>query len=388
MNAPANALAQDARKRVLFVDHATALAGGEISLLMLLEHLDRAQWEPHLACFGGPLADRAAAQGIPVHLAPLPRLRRSWRAPVDLAAGARTLARIVRHTGADILVAFSVRAVIYAAPAALLTRTPYVWYRNDFWLGESEPRCAWLERAGKALYCTLAAHVVANSQATAQQQPCGHKITVVHNGIRVQRFDPGMDGNVFRQEHGIPQDALVLGIVGRLNPIKGQDRFLRVLAHVLENAPDAWGLVVGGAIFGEDAYADGLLALAKELGVAERVTFTGQLADPALALAAMDLFVQPCDPEALGLVNLEAMAMGKAVVGYAQGSLPEIVVDGETGRLAPPGDEEALARATSALLHDPALRAAWGRAGRARAEACFDIRRMARQVSEVLQRAV
>lgn len=186
----------------------------------------------------------------------------------------------------------------------------------------------------------------------------------------------------------MPDDALVLGIVGRLNPIKGQDRFLRVLARVLETAPDAWGLVVGGAIFGEDRYAEGLRELAEELGIAQRVTFTGQLADPAQALAAMDLFVQTGDPEALGLVNLEAMAMGKAVVGFEHGSLPEIVVNGETGRLVPSGDETELAAAVAELLRDPARRAQWGRAGRARAEIHFDVTRVAREVSGVLQRVL
>mgnify|MGYP000287325100 CR=1 FL=1 len=99
MNVPANAPAQDARKRVLFVDHATALGGAELSLLMLLERMDHAQWEPHLACYGGALAERARALGISVHVTPLSRLRRSWRAPVDLAAGARALAGIVRPRG-------------------------------------------------------------------------------------------------------------------------------------------------------------------------------------------------------------------------------------------------------------------------------------------------
>jgi glycosyltransferase involved in cell wall biosynthesis len=388
MNASATAPPADARRRVLFVDHAMALGGAEISLLMLLEGLYDAQWEPHLACSGGPLAERAMAQGIPVHLAPLPRLRRSWRAPLDLAVGARALGRTLRAIGADVLVAFSVRAALYAAPAAALTGTPYIWYRNDLWLGGSAPRHRRIERLGKLPLCALAARVVANSRATAQEQPCKAKLRIVYNGIRVQRFGPGLDGRAFREAHGIPLDAPVLGIVGRLNPVKGQDRFLRVLARVLDAIPQAWGLVVGGAIFGEDAYADRLLALAQELGLAERVTFTGQVEDPTAALAATDLFVQPCDPEALGLVNLEAMAMGKTLVGYSQGSLPEIVVDGETGRLTPPGDEEALAQAAIEVLRDPALRAAWGRAGRVRAEACFDVDRMARQVSEVLWEVV
>jgi glycosyltransferase involved in cell wall biosynthesis len=99
----------------------------------------------------------------------------------------------------------------------------------------------------------------------------------------------------------------------------------------------------------------------------------------------MDLFVHPGDPEPFGLVNLEAMAMGKPVVAFAHGALPEIVDDGKTGLLVPPRDERAMAEAVTTLLGNPARRIVMGRTGRTMAEKRFTARRVARELEIVLQ---
>jgi glycosyltransferase involved in cell wall biosynthesis len=373
---------------LLFVDHAAALGGAEHSLLMILERLDRAHWAPHLACRPGSLAERAAALGIPVHLTPQPRLRRSLSALLDLGKGVRALAKVAHETDAKLLVANTVRAAFYAAPAAHLARIPFVWYRRDFWLGESQPRLPWADTLVKALLGAASARVIANSRATLRRHPLRRKIVVVPNGVQVQRYDPTLDGAPFRAAHGIPAAAPLLGMVGRLSPIKGQDRFLRVLAQALAKEPEVWGVIVGGPLFEQQDYEASLHRRAGELGIAERVVFTGQLDDPRPALAALDVFVQPGDPEAFGLVNIEAMAMAKPVVAFAHGALPEIVVDGQTGTLAPPGDEAALAQATLALLRDPALRARMGMAGRRRVTRRFAVERTVRALEAILAQLV
>lgn len=371
---------------VLFLDHAPALGGAERSLLLLLKHLDRSRWQPHLACSGGPLAEAAAALGVPVHVVPMPRLRRSPRFLQDWLAGARAIVHLARQTGVILIHTNTVRSALYGGLAARLARTPFVWHMRDFWLSESRPRHIWADALGKRVLCATAARVIANSQAVAAHLPCRRKVIVVYNGIEIERFDPAMDGQPFRKQYGIPTDAALVGTVGRLRPWKGQDRFLRALARVREAVPGVWGIIVGGAIFGEsDDYPERLQALAVDLGFAGRVVFTGHLEDVRPALAAMDLFVHLGDPEPFGLVNVEAMAMGKPVVAFAHGALPEIVADEETGLLVLPGDEAALAEAVIALLRDPAWRAAIGRAGRTRVEAHFTAEQMATGAEAVLQ---
>jgi len=301
-------------------------------------------------------------------------------------AGARAVACLAREIGAALLHANTIRAAFYAGLAARLTGVPFIWHMRDFWLSETRPRRPWADRLGKRLLCAAAARVIANSHATAAHLPCQDKVTVIHNGIEVEQFDPAMDGAPFRRRHGIPLDALLVGVVGRLRPWKGQDRFLRVLACLRERVPEAWGVIVGGTPFGvEDDYPAQLQRLAAKLGLTDRAVFTGHLDDVRPALAAMDLFIHPGDPEPFGLVNLEAMAMGKPVVAFGHGALPEIVADGETGLLVPPGDEAGLAEAVVALLRDPARRAAMGRAGRQRVKASFSARETAQHVAQVYE---
>jgi glycosyltransferase involved in cell wall biosynthesis len=374
---------------ILFLDHAPALGGAENSLLLILKALDRAQWEVHLACAPGTLAERATALDVGVHRFGFPRLRRSPRFLLDWARGSNDLARLARGTGARALYANTVRAALYAAPAARLARVPFIWHMRDFWLSESRPRAVWADTLGKRVLIGVARRVIANSHAVVAALPGTDKIRVVHNAVEVARFDPGMRGEVFRAQYGIPGGVPVAGVVGRLRPWKGQDRFVRAMVRVAEALPEARFLIVGGEIFGvQDAYEQEIHALTNQLGLGERVIFTGQLADVRPALAAMEVFVHPGEPEPFGLVNIEAMAMGRTVVAFGHGALPEIVVDGETGVLVPPGDEERLAEAVLGLLRDPARARRMGAAGRARVEQCFSVPRLMGEVEAVLKEGV
>lgn len=375
--------------RVVFVDHATALGGAERSLLILLKHLDRRRWQPQLACSRGLLADQAAALNIATHIIPMLRLRRSPRAALDWMSGVRVIARLARQASAAMLIANTVRAALYTAPAARLARIPFIWHMRDFWLSESRPGRLWADSLGKQLLCSSASRVIVNSQAVAANLPCSPRVTVVHNGIELGCFDQNMEGQPFREQHGIPCKAPLVGMVGRLRPWKGQARFLRAMARLRSEVPEAWGVIVGGAIFDAgDDYEQQLRLLASELGLVGRVVFTGQLEDVRPALAAMDLFVHPGDPEPFGLVNVEAMAMAKPVVAFDHGALPEIVVSGETGLLVPADDEAAMAEAVVSLLRDPAQSRTMGQAGRARVQACFTAERMVAAVEVVVQQVL
>ena len=369
---------------VLFVDHAPALGGAEYSLLMLLRYLNRERFTPHLACPPGGLSEAAQSDGIPVYQLDLPRLRRSARAPFVWLNTAREIAAHAREIQARAVVSNTVRATFYTAPAAKLARIPLIWYMRDFSLGEGQPHHLWIDTFLKRLLCASASAVIANSHATAANLPCRAKTTVIHNGIEIARFNLTLDGVAFRREHNIAASDLVVGTMGRLRPWKGQDRLLRVMARVREQVPDVHTVIIGGSPFGEvDDYVPKLHRLAQDLVLP--ITFTGQLADPLPALAAVDIFAHPGDPEPFGLVNVEAMAMGKPVVAFDHGALPEIVVDDETGLLITPCNEAAMAAAITALLHNPVHRTAMGQAGRVRVETHFTVARTASEVESVLE---
>jgi glycosyltransferase involved in cell wall biosynthesis len=371
---------------ILFLDHAAGLGGAEIVLLDLLTHLDPARWEVYLGGTPGPLLDAAHARGLAARPLELHRLR-GGAAPLGWLAGARAIAGLAQFIGARAIYANTVRAALYGARAARLARLPFIWHMHDFWLSENVPKLRALDTFGKWLLCRAARRVIVPSQAVRAAMGAGRKVRMVHNGIDAARY-AGADAAAFRAAHGLG-DAPVAGMAGRLRPWKGQARFLRAILRVAEGRPEARFLIIGGDPFGAaDGYAASLPPLAESLGLSGRVTFTGQLDDIRPALAALDVFVHPGDPEPFGLVTVEAMALGKPVVAFAHGALPEIVLDGETGMLVPPRDEAALGDAVLSLLADPARRESFGAAGRSRVHEKFTMERMAREIEAVIGEAI
>jgi len=122
---------------ILFVDHASAMGGAENSLKLLLENLDPHRWELHLAlaCANGSLVKAVGNLNVTIHKLSLPQLRRSVRIPIDWWQGIHSLARISKTIKARAIISNTMRATVYAGPAAKITQTVFVWYMRDFWLG-------------------------------------------------------------------------------------------------------------------------------------------------------------------------------------------------------------------------------------------------------------
>jgi glycosyltransferase involved in cell wall biosynthesis len=373
---------------ILFIDHASAIGGAQRSLLLLLDHLDKQRWSPHLGCVPGSLAAHAHAAGIPTHPLRLPRLRRSPRFPIDWLVRARDIARLAVKIEAQLLIANTVRSAFYCVRASNLASIPFIWHIRDFWLSETRPRWIFADALGKKILSQLASLVIANSAATARHLPHSGKLQVVPNGIEVESFDTSPEAaREFRHRFNIPQNSQLVGMAGRMRPWKGQERFLHMAQQVLTVAPDTHFVLVGGDPFNMDShYERDLIRLARNLSIGDRVTFTGHLEDVRPALAAMHIFVHPGDPEPFGLVNLEAMASGKPVVAFDHGALPEIVLQGETGVLVPPEDPAHLAHAVIGLLKDPHRRSEMGQRGRQRACSHFRIQDTAARIAQLYER--
>jgi len=167
-----------------------------------------------------------------------------------------------------------------------------------------------------------------------------------------------------RARLGLDADAVVIVGLGRLVPIKGFDLLVRALPIVVSQVPSARVLLVG-----EGAERAHLEAIAASLGVASCLRLTGETTDVAPYLAAADVVTVPSRNEGMGRVIVEAMALGRPVVATAVGGIPDVVTDGECGRLVEPEDVDALAGALIELGRDPALRRKLGEAAVQRAEA-------------------
>ncbi len=167
-----------------------------------------------------------------------------------------------------------------------------------------------------------------------------------------------------RARLGLEPDTFVVVGLGRLVPIKGFDLLVRALPAVVARIPSARVLLVG-----DGAERRHLEAIAAALGVTERLRLTGELMDVTTPLAAADVLAVPSRNEGMGRVIVEGMAIGIPVVATAVGGIPDVVTDGECGRLVEPNDVDALAAALIELGRDDALRRKLGEAGERRAEA-------------------
>ncbi|HST03232.1 MAG TPA: glycosyltransferase family 4 protein, partial [Chloroflexia bacterium] len=190
-------------------------------------------------------------------------------------------------------------------------------------------------------------------------------------------------------EFGIPDDAFLIGLVGRLSPEKGGvDTLIRAVYRLYSQRSDVRLLIVGdGPVRVElEKLNTELQARAQES--CSPVVFAGARQDIPQLLGAMDVFVLPSLNEALPIVILEAMAVGLPVVATRVGGVPEIVQDGVTGLLVPPGAEDALLDALSRLAHDPFLRVKLAQAGRGQVRGNFTIKQMARNVEAIYEELI
>ena len=210
------------------------------------------------------------------------------------------------------------------------------------------------------------------------------RFAVVPSGIDVDRFHQISSGSG-RRPPGFtcPIDAVVVGSVGWLTPVKGHRFLIQAIARLKPAHPRLHLVIVAGG-----GSSDRLSRLAVELGVDDSVTFLGERSDVPECLAAMHLFVLPSLNEGMGRALVEAMAAGLPVVATRVGGVPAIVEDGRTGLLVPPGDAAALAAAIDELLRRPEWAKELGTAAQQSIGERFGIPAMVQAVEVVYETAL
>jgi len=205
------------------------------------------------------------------------------------------------------------------------------------------------------------------------------QVVVIPAGVDLDHFHNNGTGSAaakgaeLRQELGIGPDEPVIGMVARLSPVKGHRVMLEALTRLAERGLRPHLIVAGQE---EEVRAGDLAGDARAAGVADRVHLLGRLADVRPALAAIDvLVIASLGSEAISRALLEGMAMARPAVATRVGVIPELVVEGSTGSLVPPGDAAALAEALATLVADRGRARAMGGQARARAEAEYGLDR-------------
>ncbi len=349
--------------RVAHVHRIRGIGGSERHLLTLLPALAERGVEPVLVGLDDPAWDpRDFYDALRVPAIRIP-------APHDLDP--LLLARLVLRLRADVVHTHLVHADVYGGIAAKLRGARLVSTKHN----DDPFRLGQFGRVERGL-ARVTDRIIVITEAL-------RRFTVERVGIPAQKVETihyGLDDLPeawgVNPPDDVPDGARILLAVARLTQQKGIDVAIRSLALL----PDDIVLVV----LGEGRERAALETLARELGVGRRVFLPGRVPDVAAWLRRATLLVHPARWEGFGLGVLEAMLAGLPVVASNVSSLPELVSDGETGLLVPPGDPSALALAAARALDEPSL----GVAGRERARSRFSVAQMADRTAELYRRIV
>jgi len=352
--------------RVLQVLHDGRLGGPQWRIVQVAKALRSQGISTHVLF---PFADHDFPRlledaGVSYECPELVRLRATRRPDVHakwatmFLPNVRTIQKVIETRKIDVVHVNGLMN-IQGSLAARRCGVPLLWHLND----ESTPRQAVrvlrqpLERWPAVIAISAPALRPAYGLDGSAASPPVH---VLFPPVDPVRFSRPITPPVSRSEFGIPDDALVVGTVGNLNPTKGTDIFLEALAAARRVEPALFGVIVGPELSTRKAFAARLRDLAASSPLSSGVRFLGRRLDVERVLAILDFYAQASRSEGVGMAAMEASAMGLPVIASASGGLVDVVDDGVTGALVEPADVGALSEAMVKLSADEPLRRQMG----------------------------
>jgi glycosyltransferase involved in cell wall biosynthesis len=390
------------RHNILFMEAGSGRGGSSMFLYYFLKYLDRKKFQPFVAFYfhnSGPDTARIKGLGIPVFFLNN-RREPSEYVPVGwlFVKSESTLSN-----GIKVILRFLLQMVMMEMPTAwrllwLIKRKSIdlVVFNNDVHYHIAGTFAAKI--GGVTCICRKAGGIgegrrlkkvltpcidlfIAISKATAEDQlrnnPSTKRLVTIYEGVDLKMFNPEVQNRDKKKELGIPSDKKVVGNISRFDKGKGQIELLEAAALIVKKYSEVVFLMVGDGELMEE-----LQLKTNKLSLNDYVLFTGWRIDIPEILSVVDVFVH-CPTtwiEALGIATLEAMAMGKPCVVSDNGGLPDVILDGVTGFVVPPGDIEKMADAVLRLLEDEGLVTKFGRNARKRVEDEFDIEKNSKKL--------
>ena len=356
------------RLRVLHVDHTTARGGAEYALIRMLQ-IEPALWNAQVlipktaskeigafealrnnlngsARAAGPNQPAGASQAL---LNPLTVINYVIR----IAGQAVTLRMSPEFRGADIIHANTSRSALYASLAMYTSRKPFVMHLRDFVDEASLGTFGYVALTKLAL--RRADGVIANSQATLETA-----LPYLRSGTQSRVIPSAIGLAVDEATNATRSRSLVVGMVARIDPWKGQELLVRAFAKSFSGSNVRLRLI-GGAEFGHEEYLEGLEQLTRELHIESQVEFAGHVEDVPAAISNLDICVQASlRPEPLGQNVLQYLAKGRAVVAANEGGPLEWIDHNQNGLLFQARNVESLANALTRLSSNSDLRSRLG----------------------------
>jgi glycosyltransferase involved in cell wall biosynthesis len=368
--------------RILQISSAVNFGGGERHLVDLCENLQTARGEENECEIF--VAARARVVWL-TRLSFLPKeniVRLPLKNSLDIFS-ARRLAKFIRAKNIEIVHAHLARDYPIAAFAARAAGAKLVLTRHLLFP---------LKRFHRFVLPNDATTFVAVSNAVrrsllAQNLLPPERIRLIYNGVNISQFNKSEENPgekiALRQRLDLPENSILVGVVGEIATHKGQTDFARAAPEILQRFPDARFLIVGRDNSAGEKHRAELENLIARLDLQNKIRLLGWADDVASIYRALDVFVSVSRIEPFGLVIVEAMAAGCAVVATETDGGSEIVENGKTGRLVPPENPRALAAAVIEMLSDENLRRDLGANARRAAIEKFSVGRMAAETQKL-----
>lgn len=328
-------------KKILYIHTGAELYGADIILLTLLKGLDKTKYKPIVVLpTDGPLVKELNKINIEVHIEEYPVLRRKYFSLKGIVqyiakyvSSCKRIISIVGKENIDIVHANTI-AVLEGIYISKKLNIPLIWHVHEIL---ERPKVIY--KITSAIMGIFATKIIAVSNAVKEHLlNSGYineeKIQVIYNGVNVERFNPQNDGSKLRQELNIPNEAFIIGMIGRVNAIKGQEEFVKIVSSLISKYNNVYGVIVGDAFLGQEWRVQKLKDMIDELGYGDRLQYLGYRADTNILHCMFDVYILPSvSADSLPTVVLEAMASKRVVVGYKNGGICEMVDDRESGYL-------------------------------------------------------
>lgn len=383
--------------KILYFHPSNELYGADRSLLRLVKSLDKNLYTPYVVIpndlmYEGLLTAELLQNNIPFKELNLGILRRKYfnlkgmgllfYHSISSAIQLATFARQEKYN----LIHSNSTAVITGGLVSRLTGIPHIWHVREI---ITEP--VWFNKIIAADLNTFADTVIAVSGPTKDKlvtanPKLANKTVVVHNGLDFSRFAEinQKDVDNLRRKWMLSDNAIVVGMVGRISAWKGQEFLVEAMVPVLKQNPNARLVLVGGNVPGERSYKENLVALIGRTGLDRQIIIEGFRSDIPTVLSAFDIFVLPSTrPDPFPTVILEAMAVGKPVVATNHGGAIEQVENNVTGFLVSPDNPLEMTIVLDKLAKDSMLQKQMGEAGYNRVNKYFTVEKYVNDIQQL-----
>jgi glycosyltransferase involved in cell wall biosynthesis len=367
--------------RILFVNWSRVeFAGGEKHLLFLVREIMNRGQEVMLLCpAGSPLAQRAAAQGIPLAEATLEFFKKIK--PWPYISSVLSVNRVIKQFHPDIIHAQGAHSLHWLLPYTLFSNIHIVCQLQDFEIHHNFSRWA-MRRIPLCISVTdaLRKHLVKEYGISLEKCP------IITPGVNMPDSDPKKT-KALRKEMGLNSGDVAVGICGRIHSRKGQHLFVQA-AGMLKNEPGLKWFIVGDRGNAEEAYPEKLDEMIRGLKLKDKVRFTGFISDMPLMLDALDVVAIPSSVEPIGLITLEVQAKQKPVIVSNVGGLPEAIIPDITGTIMEEYTAECLAWHVLDMARNKKKRLDMGVAGKKFYQRSFTIAENARAILEQYRKLI